>query len=253
MVFKSNRIFPSLVIEKLTARFIIALQKDEVQTAKLLLRSMAALASSNCVILSGENSFFSIIEALNDVTESSWVRRKEGSSEKAVLDHQGQVTAYLVATALPWVLTSFNEPSVLPSAEMDKAKIVLKKAVDSCERVCAEWSSPFEVGGQQAVFHVGIIHTTDSAAANADDMKGRYSYEIADYSSNCFDTDSDRLVSCPVEIEIMLCFFFFDHITLFRITFMCNILNCCFLFKISPPLLFSLLFSSFLFPMFEYL
>ena len=139
MVFKSNRIFPSLVVEKLTARFIVALQKDEVQTAKLLLRSMASLASSNCVRLSGENSLFSILEVLNDVTERSWVPRKEGSSEKAVLDHQGQVTAYLVATAIPWVLTSFNEPSMLPAAAIDEAKVVLSKLVQSCGRVCADW------------------------------------------------------------------------------------------------------------------
>lgn len=175
MVFKSNRIFPTLVVEKLTARFTVALQKDEVQTAKLLLRSMASLASSNCVLLSGENSFFSILEALNDVTEGSWVSRKEGSSEKAVLDHQGQVTAYLVATAIPWVLTSFNEPRILTVAEIDGARVILNKLVLSCERVCTEWVSPFEVDGQQAVFHVGIIHSTDSAAnTNADDMEGKY-------------------------------------------------------------------------------
>ena len=171
MVFKSNRTFPSLVVEKLTARFIVALQKEEVQTAKLLLRSMAALASSNCVLLSGENSFFSILEALDDVTVGSWVRRKEGSLGKAVLDHQGQLTAYLVATAIPWVLTSFNESSALPAAEIGGAKVVLNKLVQSCERVCAEWVSPFEVDGQQALFHVGIIHSTDSAA-NSDDTKG---------------------------------------------------------------------------------
>lgn len=157
MVYKSNRIFPALVIEKLTTNFYLAIQKDDVQVAKLLLRAMAALASSNCVLMAGPNSVLSVLDALNSVTESSWIRDTVDSAEKSVLDHQGQVTAFLVATTVPWVISAVKSSS----SDQIEAADVLKRILQSCERVCSEWRSPFEMDGQQALFHVGIQYATD--------------------------------------------------------------------------------------------
>ena len=163
MVYKSNKVFPALVVEKLTANFCLSIQKDDVQVAKLLLRAMAGLASSNCVLLTGPNSVLSVLDALNGITESSWIRDVVDSSERSILDHQGQVTAFLVATTIPWVISAVN----LSSTDLSEATDVLKRILKSCERVCSEWRSPFEVDGQQALFHVGIQHATDCVDINS--------------------------------------------------------------------------------------
>ena len=157
MVYKSNKVFPALVVEKLTANLYHTIQKDDVQVAKLLLRALAGLASSNCVLLTGPNSVLSLLDALNGITESSWIRDVVDSAERSTLDHQGQVTAFLVATTIPWVISAVN----LSSTDQSEAAVVLKRILKSCERVCSEWRSPFEVDGQQALFHVGIQHATD--------------------------------------------------------------------------------------------
>jgi hypothetical protein len=170
LLFKANRVFPVIVVEKLSAKFLLSVSKDEVQTAKLLLRAMASLVASNCVLLSGPNSIMDLLDSLNSVTESSWIRSTEDSVEKAVLDHQGQVTAYLVATAIPWLATAFTADT----ANLAEASEILIRLGKSCERVCAEWQSPYEVDGQQSVFHVAIVHATDSSI-DPDTMTGECS------------------------------------------------------------------------------
>jgi hypothetical protein len=176
-------VFPVIVVEKLSAKFLLSVSKDEVQTAKLLLRAMASLAASNCVLLSGPNSIMDLLDSLNSVTESSWIRSTEDSVEKAVLDHQGQVTAYLIATAIPWIATAFTADT----ANSAEALEILLRLGTSCARVCAEWQSPYEVDGQQAVFHVAIVHATDSSI-DPDTMAGE--------SSSC------SVQSCPVNLLV---------------------------------------------------
>lgn len=163
MVYKSNKVFPAVVVEKLTINFHLSLLKDDVQVAKLLLRAMAGLASSNCVLTTGPNSVLSVLDALNGITDSSWIRDVVDSAERSMLDHQGQVTAFLVATTIPWVISAVN----LSSSDQSESADVLKRILKSCERVCSEWRSPFEVDGLQALFHVGIQHATDCVDVNS--------------------------------------------------------------------------------------
>ena len=164
-VFKSNRVFPKVVVEKLTTKLLMTIQKDDVQTSKLILRTMASLVSSNCVILSGDNSFFNVLETLNNITESSWIVPKNvpqgGENEpKLILDYQGQVSAFLLATTIPWISTVFSSSSAL-SADLSEPRNILAKIKETLEHVCTDWKSPYEIGGTQTVFHIGIVHATD--------------------------------------------------------------------------------------------
>ena len=164
-VFKSNRVFPKVVVEKLTAKLLTTIQKDDVQTSKLILRTMASLVSSNCVILSGDNGFLNILETLNDITESSWIILKNipvgGENEpKPILDYQGQVSAFLLATTIPWISTVFSTSSA-HSADLSVSRDILAKIKKTLAHVCTDWKSPFEIGGTQTVFHIGIVHATD--------------------------------------------------------------------------------------------
>ena len=164
-VFKSNRVFPKVVVEKLSAKLLTTIQKDDVQTSKLILRTMASLVSSNCVILSGDDGFLNILETLNNITESSWIVIKNvplgGENEpKLILDYQGQVTAFLLATTIPWISTVFSTSSA-HSADLSASRDILARIKKTLVHVCTDWKSPFEIGGTQTVFHIGIVHATD--------------------------------------------------------------------------------------------
>lgn len=164
-------------MDKLTTKLLISIQKDDVQTSKLILRSMASLASSNCIILSGNDSFFNILETLNNITESSWIVPKnipQGGENipQSVLDYQGQVSAFLLAATIPWISTVFS-PSTAGTTDLLESKNILTKIKNTLTRVCSEWISPYELGGPQAVFHIGIVHATD-CKDGPDDMSGAY-------------------------------------------------------------------------------
>ena len=184
LVFKANRIFPKIVIEKLSAKLLVTLKKDDVQTSKLIMRTFACLTSSNCIVLSGSDSFFEILETLNDIVESSWFQPKNSNNiihtngnsngnddnDKAILDYHGQITAYLLATTIPWIITIFSSNSPTTS-DKTESKIILLKIKNTLVRVCTDWQSPYEVGGTQAIFHIGIVHATD-CSDDSDAMAG---------------------------------------------------------------------------------
>lgn len=145
------------------------------QAAKLALRALACLGSSNCVLLCSESmttdgSIGSLLEALSSVVETAWVevadeadssssraaagKGKAGGSKKFVLAHKGQVAAFLLASTIPWVAPALAGDAV-------GGQSVLASVKRACDRVCAEWQSPFDCGGTQALFHVSIVHATD--------------------------------------------------------------------------------------------
>ena len=184
LVFKANKIFPKIVIEKLNAKLLITLKKDDVQTSKLIMRTFACLTSSNCIVLSGSDSFFEILETLNNIVESSWCHPKNSNNiihtngnsngnddnDKEILDYHGQITAYLLATTIPWIITIFSSNSPTTS-DKTESKIILLKIKNTLVRVCTDWQSPYEVGGTQAIFHIGIVHATD-CSDDSDAMAG---------------------------------------------------------------------------------
>ena len=174
LIHKSDPSFPALVLEKLVSRLLVALQQDEVQVAKLALRAVACLGSSNCVLLCSDNGgISSLLQTLSSIVESSWLQIDEssaaatasssGSSRSSkpthVLSHKGQVAAFLLASTVPWIA-----PALAGTAGEEKSgSEVLTHVRMVCERVCSDWKSPYEVGGQQAIFHVSIVHATDDS------------------------------------------------------------------------------------------
>jgi hypothetical protein len=43
---------------------------------------------------------------------------------------------------------------------------VLKRAAALCAKVCANWESPFDVGGTQAIFHVQMAADDEEGGLN---------------------------------------------------------------------------------------
>ena len=161
------------------SRLLEALQQDEVQVAKLALRAVACLGSSNCVVLRSDNGGISgLLQTLGSIAESSWLQIDEssaaatasssGSSRSSlpthVLSHKGQVAAFLLASTVPWIAPALAGAAVdssVATGEQRNGNEILALIRMVCERVCSNWRSPYEVGGQQAIFHVSIVHATD--------------------------------------------------------------------------------------------
>ena len=143
-----------------------SVQDDDVNTSKLLLRTMACLAASNCVQLSGQDSLFSVLEALNDITLSSWTTNTQSTpggnvlQVKEVLAYKGQVSAFLLATTVPWIATVFSVNGSC-TADLTDSKDIFTRIGGTLDRVRSDWVSPYDVGGQQAIFHVPTEHATN--------------------------------------------------------------------------------------------
>lgn len=169
VIFKSDSKFPIIVVEKLSRKLLLSLGDDDVQVSKLVLRAIASLTASNCMLSSGPGSITSVLETFLDITESSFLKEK--------LDYQGQVTAFLLSSTLPWIASKLNTD--------DEGKSVLERSKKILEKVLNQWISPYEVGGQQAIFHVGIVHATD-CTGDSDNMTGISCIYVSHITRCCF-------------------------------------------------------------------
>jgi hypothetical protein len=184
VIFKSDATFPIIVIEKLGSKLLQSLSDDDVQVSKLVLRAIASLSASNCMVLSGPGSINSVLETFLDITESSFVDGK--------LDYQGQVTAFLISSTLPWIASKLNTD--------DEGKMVLERSRILLEKVVNDYYSPYEVGGQQAIFHVGIVHATDCDSDSMTDNVAGLT-PLGPAGGTCWDTLYE---ACKVALEVLV-------------------------------------------------
>ena len=61
IISKSDRDFPSLVLQKLEFVFLNYLEEDDVMASKLCLRALASLASSKSLAVDGDAGFCSVL------------------------------------------------------------------------------------------------------------------------------------------------------------------------------------------------
>jgi hypothetical protein len=104
----------------LNRKLLQSLSDDDVQVSKLALRAIASLSASNCMVLSGIGSINSVLETFLDITESSFIDGK--------LDYQGQVTAFLLSSTLPWIASKLNTDDE-GKMVLERSKIILEKVL----------------------------------------------------------------------------------------------------------------------------
>jgi hypothetical protein len=134
MIYKQDTTFPTTVVAKLSGRLLHALETDDVPVAKLALRSVACLCASHCVRLQGAGSITAVLDSLISIANSAWLPAQGSvsvsgavsddmngdnndsgntTSPKELLDHQGQVAAYLVAVTIPWIANNLAKVCLL--------------------------------------------------------------------------------------------------------------------------------------------
>lgn len=150
MISKANNEFPLFVVNKMVALLYTHISKGEILHAKLLLRSLAVMASAGALALHGEGGFEALIGELLSGAEGG-----AGSG----FTYVQQACTYLLASAAPYMATLLVHSS---------NELALRcKSIN--QRVLSEWKSPFDTNGKHAVFNVNTI-MLDDATQGPEDM-----------------------------------------------------------------------------------
>lgn len=134
LIHQQNSVFSSIVVSKLNLQLVQSLAEDNVFEAKLILRTLACLTSCNCV------SIESLCCVLSSLTEIATSPLNEAASD---------IASYLLAFTMPWCT------SIL--ATLPLGNTIIADAIDICTRVSKNRTSPYDVGGKKAVFHVHVV------------------------------------------------------------------------------------------------
>lgn len=152
LVGRSEPEFSSQVVSKLTGVYLVQfLTTGDILGSKVVLRSLASLASAGCVAVSGTGGFCSLLDQLLTVSYTGW-------NDGIGLSPAGQTAAYLVAWTLPWALHGLQRDE-----NRGEGRQLLSRAVALFTRVVSEWRSPYSPGGALAVMHVDVISDDQDA------------------------------------------------------------------------------------------
>jgi hypothetical protein len=145
VIFRLNKEFPLHVVNALSRELLEALSNDNVLVSKLILRSMAALCSSNCLSFNGTDSLLDVLDGLLSIAEKS--STDNDVAIEGYLSKQGEVAAYLVSSTVCWCSSLFK-------ADDEQASAIKTRILSLCRNITEKRRSPFDVGGQQAIFQV---------------------------------------------------------------------------------------------------
>lgn len=146
MIFRLNKDFPAHLINSLSKELLQSLENDNVLVSKLILRSMASLCCSNCLSFSGSDSLLEVFDALLSIAEKPFTDA-DGVTIDGYKSKQGEVAAYLVSSTVCWCSTLFKPDD-------EQASSIKKRILSLCHNITDKRRSPFDVGGQQAIFQV---------------------------------------------------------------------------------------------------
>jgi len=146
MIFRLNKEFPSYLITALSKELLDSINNDNVLVSKLLLRSLASLCCSNCLSFNGPDSLLDVLDALVSIAEKPYTN-DDGITIDGYKSKQGEVAAYLVSSTVCWCSTLFK-------ADDDHASSIKKRILSLCHQINDNRRSPYDVGGQQAIFQV---------------------------------------------------------------------------------------------------
>lgn len=137
MIYKQDINFPALIVSKLNKALLESLDEDNVSVSKLILRSIASLASCNCINVSGQGGLVDLLTSLLSVAQGDGVD---------ILTPEREVATFLLASTMPYcavVLGNYPEGIEIRSNINAYLSHVLT-SIHSC----------YDIGGKLALFHV---------------------------------------------------------------------------------------------------
>lgn len=132
LVASKNIAFAPQVISKLEKLLLTKLGEKDITSSKLILRSIAVLASSECFQIEEQTGLVGIFDNLLSFVDSSIL-----SSDVIHLSPAAKVALYLVATSIPWAISG------LVKSSSGQDLLVRLKAVLS--HVSKHYLSPYDV------------------------------------------------------------------------------------------------------------
>ncbi|CAE7732555.1 unnamed protein product, partial [Symbiodinium microadriaticum] len=153
LIAKSNRAFPTLVLEKLSVQLMTALQSGDVVVARNHLRSLCCLASAGCVSVDGHGQGVGIVQVLGALCD---VAEEESGSSMAV---GVEAAIYLLASCVPYVFTALLDAPSPQSAKLAANIAALCRRVTSQDEDGSRRISLFDTDGAQPVFMAAIDGT----------------------------------------------------------------------------------------------
>lgn len=155
-----EREFVALTINKLQVALAAAIEEDEVLTVKMLLRSIACLASSSCWAVDGAGGLISVLAPFLAAVEAALQNDNN-------LDEQSLVSFFLLAQTIIWC------PEALSSVAIGQA--MLDRIYAAFTAFPSAYRSPFAVNGRMAVVNkyfppedgavacIGVVPAADDA------------------------------------------------------------------------------------------
>jgi hypothetical protein len=145
MIYKQDIDFPAVVVSKLNIALLKSLDEDNVSVSKLILRSIASLASCNCINISGQGGLVDLLTSLLTVAQG------DGDN---ILTPEREVATFLLASTMPYcavVLGNYAEGIDIRTSINTYLSHLLTN-IHSC----------YDIGGKLALFHVKTeVETTD--------------------------------------------------------------------------------------------
>lgn len=140
VVYGTNQGFMHQLLGKMTALLCTSLSGGDkgvrgVFTAKMLLKSLSCLVCCKVVAIEGDGGIVSLLNALIDVA----MQAQSSTSH---------IAAYLVLSTLPLLI------HLLPASLL----LTIETLVTAVQK---DWSSPFDVSGTRAVYHINIAEEVE--------------------------------------------------------------------------------------------
>ncbi len=158
LIYRRESSFPSLVVQKLGDTFINSMKQNDINTAKISLRSMAALTCSGCLVSSGDGSVLHLLGVFLQQVLS------DGAADANKLSIEAKVALYLLSSTLPWIATELIKTS--------EGCAFVSKTIPILEQFLKEYKSPYDVGMKTPVFHTYVVPVDDDGNEVSADARG---------------------------------------------------------------------------------
>ena len=145
---KNYNSFVMDVVEKLTTTLEDSLNELNIPKCKLILRSLACLASCDTITLESSGSNGGFIALLDNMMDAMEQNNNDGSLTMSL---HNTIVFYLVASTLPWCIDA------LKYRGGQQGQNLCVKLLSMCQAFGGSYVSDYSVQGKHAVFYVLAI------------------------------------------------------------------------------------------------
>ena len=151
LIYRKKPSFVDLVVNKISKHIASAIETDNIMQLKLLLKTVACLASCNVIACNGDNGLIDVLSTLANLVIVDASKMKPHDCH-----HNSNVRlemVYLLSSTVPYCADTL--------AADQTGSEVLRKVATLLRQVAKNRSSPFDIGGTSAVFHLYSLPTNE--------------------------------------------------------------------------------------------